>query len=60
MIPLQLSFQGLYSYREPQTINFEQLTASQLFGIFGPVGMWQVFGTRGHHVCALRPQRPVE
>ena len=38
MIPLQLSFQGLYSYREPQTINFEQLTASQLFGIFGPVG----------------------
>ena len=38
MIPIQLTVQGLYSYKEPQTIDFEQLTNSQLFGIFGTVG----------------------
>ena len=38
MIPLQLTVQGLYSYKEAQTIDFEPLTASQLFGIFGTVG----------------------
>lgn len=38
MIPVSLTLKGLYSYREPQTIDFSQLTASQLFGIFGAVG----------------------
>ncbi|MFP4095902.1 MAG: SbcC/MukB-like Walker B domain-containing protein [Cyclobacteriaceae bacterium] len=38
MIPISLTFKGLYSYRESQTINFEKLTSSQLFGIFGPIG----------------------
>ena len=38
MIPIQLTVQGLYSYKDSQTIDFEQLTTSQLFGIFGTVG----------------------
>ena len=38
MIPISLSLKGLYSYREEQTIDFEKLTSSQLFGIFGPIG----------------------
>jgi DNA repair protein SbcC/Rad50 len=38
MIPLKLSIQGLYSYKEKQTIDFESLTESRLFGIFGAVG----------------------
>ena len=38
MIPLRLTVQGLYSYKEPQTIDFETLAGSQLFGIFGAVG----------------------
>ena len=38
MIPLHLKFNGLYSYKEEQEINFEPLTKAQLFGIFGPVG----------------------
>ena len=38
MIPLRLTIQGLYSYKEPQTIDFETLAGSQLFGIFGAVG----------------------
>ncbi|SHO64050.1 AAA family ATPase [Algoriphagus zhangzhouensis] len=38
MIPVQLDIQGLYSYRERQSINFNQLTAAGLFGIFGAVG----------------------
>ncbi|WP_289031046.1 SMC family ATPase [uncultured Algoriphagus sp.] len=38
MIPVQLEIQGLYSYREKQTINFDPLTAAGLFGIFGAVG----------------------
>lgn len=38
MIPVQLKFSGLYSYQQTQSVDFEKLTASQLFGIFGPVG----------------------
>ena len=38
MIPIQLTIEGLYSYQERQTINFTELTAAGLFGIFGSVG----------------------
>ncbi|WP_017733731.1 AAA family ATPase [Nafulsella turpanensis] len=38
MIPLSLTIEGLYSYKEKQTINFETLTSNGLFGIFGEVG----------------------
>ncbi|MCH7402188.1 AAA family ATPase [Belliella kenyensis] len=38
MIPIKLEIQGLYSYKEKQTIAFDQLTAAGLFGIFGAVG----------------------
>ncbi|EON78790.1 Exonuclease SbcC [Lunatimonas lonarensis] len=38
MIPIKLEIQGLYSYREKQTIDFSQLTAAGLFGLFGAVG----------------------
>lgn len=38
MIPIKLDLQGLYSYKEKQTIDFTQLTAAGLFGIFGAVG----------------------
>ncbi|MBN7813808.1 SbcC/MukB-like Walker B domain-containing protein [Algoriphagus pacificus] len=38
MIPIRLEIQGLYSYREKQVIDFEQLTAAGLFGVFGAVG----------------------
>ncbi|WP_373396915.1 SMC family ATPase [Algoriphagus halophilus] len=38
MIPIKLEIQGLYSYKEKQTIEFAQLTAAGLFGIFGAVG----------------------
>jgi DNA repair protein SbcC/Rad50 len=38
MIPIRLEIQGLYSYREKQVIEFDQLTAAGLFGIFGAVG----------------------
>lgn len=38
MIPIKLEIQGLYSYKEKQTIEFNQLTAAGLFGIFGAVG----------------------
>ena len=38
MIPIQLTLEGLYSYQERQTINFETLTKAGLFGIFGAVG----------------------
>ncbi|SDK77300.1 exonuclease SbcC [Catalinimonas alkaloidigena] len=38
MIPELLTLQGLYSYKEPQTIDFATLTSSRLFGIFGAVG----------------------
>jgi exonuclease SbcC len=38
MIPLRLDIEGLYSYKEKQSIDFTQLTAAGLFGIFGAVG----------------------
>ncbi|MBD8489811.1 SMC family ATPase [Echinicola sp. CAU 1574] len=38
MIPIKLEIEGLYSYREKQLIDFTQLTAAGLFGIFGAVG----------------------
>lgn len=38
MIPIKLSLQGLYSYQQEQTIDFERLMRGQLFGIFGAVG----------------------
>ena len=38
MIPVRLEIEGLYSYREKQTVEFETLTAAGLFGIFGAVG----------------------
>ncbi|ROI03022.1 SMC family ATPase [Chryseobacterium sp. G0240] len=38
MIPIQLTIEGLYSYRERQTIDFKNLTDAGLFGIFGAVG----------------------
>ena len=38
MIPVRLDIQGLYSYKEKQTIDFTQLTGAGLFGIFGAVG----------------------
>ena len=38
MIPLKLTFQGVYSYRNEQTIDFTRLTGAGLFGIFGQVG----------------------
>jgi exonuclease SbcC len=38
MIPIRLELQGLYSYREKQTIEFDKLTDAGLFGIFGAVG----------------------
>ncbi|MBP8082921.1 MAG: AAA family ATPase [Spirochaetes bacterium] len=38
MIPLKLSFSGIYSYREKQEIDFTKLTGAGIFGIFGHVG----------------------
>ena len=38
MLPIRLTLEGIYSYRERQTINFERLTQARLFGIFGAVG----------------------
>lgn len=38
MIPVKLEFRGLNSYRAQQTIDFSQLMAQGLFGIFGPTG----------------------
>lgn len=38
MIPVKLTIQGLYSYRQRQTIDFENLTSAGLFGLFGGVG----------------------
>lgn len=38
MIPLHLTFKGLYSYQQQQEIDFRKLSEAQLFGIFGPVG----------------------
>jgi len=38
MIPIKLSFQGLYSYQKEQSIDFTTLTSNHIFGIFGSVG----------------------
>lgn len=38
MKPLKLEFSGLHSYRDTQTVDFEELGQSGLFGIFGPTG----------------------
>ncbi|MDF2158661.1 SMC family ATPase [Algoriphagus sp. CAU 1675] len=38
MIPVRLEIEGLYSYRGKQSVEFDQLTAAGLFGIFGAVG----------------------
>ena len=38
MIPVKLTIQGLFSYQEKQTIDFQRLTEAHLFGIFGSVG----------------------
>lgn len=38
MIPVKLEIEGLYSYKEKQSVDFWQLTAAGLFGIFGAVG----------------------
>lgn len=38
MLPKKLTIQGLYSYQKKQTIHFDRLLDSQLFGIFGTVG----------------------
>ncbi|WP_428664992.1 SbcC/MukB-like Walker B domain-containing protein [Runella sp.] len=38
MIPVKLILQGIHSYREKQEIDFSELTAAGLFGIFGKVG----------------------
>ncbi len=38
MIPIELTLQGLYSYKEKQTIDFKPLIDAGLFGLFGPVG----------------------
>jgi DNA repair protein SbcC/Rad50 len=38
MIPKYLKIEGLYSYKAPQEIHFDQLTEAALFGIFGSVG----------------------
>jgi exonuclease SbcC len=38
LIPISLTFKGLYSYQRETNIDFANLTNSHLFGIFGPVG----------------------
>ena len=38
MKPMKLTMRGINSYRTEQTIDFEQLTSSGLFGIFGSTG----------------------
>ncbi len=38
MIPIHLTLQGLYSYKEQQEIDFSRLTETAIFGIFGKVG----------------------
>ena len=38
MRPIELSFSGLHSYMEQQTVDFAALGAYGLFGIFGPTG----------------------
>ena len=38
MIPISLTLEGLYSYKQSQTIDFTELTQAGLFGIFGETG----------------------
>ncbi|GAX91036.1 AAA family ATPase [Effusibacillus lacus] len=38
MKPVLLSIEGLHSFREKQTIRFDELTDAGVFGIFGPTG----------------------
>ncbi|RYL95626.1 SMC family ATPase [Sporolactobacillus sp. THM7-4] len=38
MKPIELTIQGLNSFRETQHIDFEKLSADGIFGIFGPTG----------------------
>jgi exonuclease SbcC len=38
MIPVSLTLSGIYSYQQPQTIDFTKLTEASIFGIFGSVG----------------------
>lgn len=38
MIPISLTFEGIFSYQTPQFIDFQNLTSAGLFGIFGKVG----------------------
>lgn len=38
MIPIKLTFEGVYSYRKRQTIDFTKLIDAGLFGVFGKVG----------------------
>lgn len=38
MLPNKLTLEGLYSYQEKQTLDFNYLNHSGLFGIFGAVG----------------------
>lgn len=38
MIPISLSIEGLYSYRQKQIIEFDRLNKARLFGVFGAVG----------------------
>ncbi len=38
MIPVRLVIEGLYSYQKRQEIDFNKLTDSYIFGIFGAVG----------------------
>ncbi len=38
MIPISLTIEGLYSYKNKQTINFTTLTQAGIFGIFGKTG----------------------
>ncbi len=38
MIPIRLKLEGIYSYQQPQDIDFEHLGKAELFGIFGATG----------------------
>ncbi len=38
MLPISLTFQGIYSYQNRVTIDFKSLTSAGMFGIFGAVG----------------------
>lgn len=38
MRPVTLTVSGLHSYREPVTVDFDELGRYGLFGIFGPIG----------------------